>query len=102
MLRHLGKSEIYSQICVCAVGAYLIYNEQRRKEVGMDFSDGLQSPALPLGLAFGMALDEQALTNYAGMTEYEKEKLIAQSKGVKSKEEMQQLIQRISDDSKLT
>lgn len=68
----------------------------------MDFSDGLQSPVLPLGLAFGLALDEQALTNYAGMTEYEKEKLLAESKNVKSKEEMQQLIQRINDDSKLT
>ena len=72
------------------------------KEEDMDFSDGLQSPMLPLGLAFGMALDEQALTNYSGLTEYEKEKLIAESKGVKSKEEMEQLIQRISDDSKLT
>lgn len=64
----------------------------------MDFSDGLQNGnTLPLGLAFGMAMDEQAVNNYGKMTEYEKEKLLAESKNVKSKEEMQQLIQKISD-----
>lgn len=52
---------------------------------------------MPLGLAFGMAMDEQAIDHYGKMTEYEKEKVIAESKGVKSKEEMQQLIQKISD-----
>ncbi|MDE6911983.1 MAG: hypothetical protein K2P44_16180 [Lachnospiraceae bacterium] len=63
----------------------------------MDFSDGFQSSVLPLGLAFGMAMDEQAINNYGKMTEYEKEQVLAQSKSVKSKEEMQQLIQKISD-----
>ena len=58
----------------------------------MDFSDGFQS-----SLAFGMAMDEQAINNYGKMTEYEKEQVLAQSKSVKSKEEMQQLIQKISD-----
>lgn len=52
---------------------------------------------LPLGLAFGMAMKEQALDNYSRLTEYEKEKLIAESKGVKSKAEMQQLIERIEE-----
>lgn len=63
----------------------------------MDFSDGLQSSVLPLGLALGMAMDEQAVTNYGKMTEYEKEKILAESKNVKSKEEMQQLIHKISE-----
>ena len=62
----------------------------------MDYTDNLQS-VLPLGLAFGMAMDEQAINHYGKMTEYEKEKLIAESKSVKSKEEMHQLIQKISD-----
>ena len=44
-----------------------------------------------------MAMDERAIDHYGRMTEYEKEKVIAESKNVKSKEEMQQLIQRISD-----
>lgn len=63
----------------------------------MDFTDGLQSNVLPLGLALGMAMDEQAVNNYGKLTEFEKEKVLAESKNVKSKEEMQQLIQKISD-----
>ena len=63
----------------------------------MDYTDGLQGGVLPLGLAFGMAMDERAIDHYGRMTEYEKEKVIAESKNVKSKEEMQQLIQRIGD-----
>ena len=54
----------------------------------MDYTDNLQS-GLPLGLAFGMAMDEQAINHYGKMTEYEKEQVIARSKDVKSKEEMQ-------------
>lgn len=63
----------------------------------MDYTDEFQDNVLPLGLAMGMAMNEQAVSHYGKMTEYEKEKLIAESKGVKSKEEMQQLIQKISD-----
>lgn len=63
----------------------------------MDYSDDYQNNALPLGLAMGMAMNEQAIDHYGKMTEYEKEKLIAESKGVKSKEEMQQLIQKIGE-----
>lgn len=63
----------------------------------MDFTDGMQQASLPLGLAFGLAMDEKALDNYGKLTEYQKEQLLAQSKSVKSKDEMQQLIQRISD-----
>ncbi|MCD8039862.1 MAG: hypothetical protein LUE96_12415 [Lachnospiraceae bacterium] len=63
----------------------------------MDFTDGMQQASLPLGLSFGLAMDEKALNNYAKMTEYEKEQLLAKSKSVKSKDEMQQLIQKISD-----
>ena len=53
----------------------------------MDYTDGLQGGVLPLGLAFGMAMDERAIDHYGRMTEYEKEKVIAESKNVKSKEE---------------
>lgn len=63
----------------------------------MDYTDEFQGGVLPLGLAFGMAMDEQAINHYGKMTEYEKEKVLAESKNVKSKEEMQQLIQKISD-----
>lgn len=63
----------------------------------MDFTDGMQQASLPLGLSFGLAMDEKALENYSKLTEYEKEQLLAKSKSVKSKDEMRQLIQRISD-----
>ncbi|HBV81861.1 MAG: hypothetical protein OSJ73_15975 [Lachnospiraceae bacterium] len=63
----------------------------------MDYTDGLQGGVLPLGLAFGLAMDEQAINNYGKLTEYDKERIIAESKSVKSKEEMQELIQRIGD-----
>ena len=45
----------------------------------MDYTDNLQS-GLPLGLAFGMAMDEQAINHYGKMTEYEKEQVIARCK----------------------
>ncbi len=63
----------------------------------MDYTDGLQGGVLPLGLAFGLAMDEQAINNYGKLTEYDKERIIAESKSVKNKEEMQELIQRIGD-----
>ena len=63
----------------------------------MGYTDDFQSGVLPLGLAMGMAMDEQAVDHYGRMTEYEKEKVLAESKNVKSKEEMQQLIQKLSD-----
>ena len=52
---------------------------------------------LPLGFALGMAMNQQALDNYGKLTEYEKEKLIAKSRSVKSKEEMEQLIQSLGN-----
>ena len=52
---------------------------------------------LPLGFAMGMAMNERALDNYGKLTEYEKEKQLAESRNVKSKEEMDQLIQRLGD-----
>lgn len=42
-------------------------------------------------------MNEQALDNYGKLTEYEKEKLLAESRNVKSKEEMDHLIQRLGD-----
>lgn len=63
----------------------------------MDFTDGMQQASLPLGLSFGLASNKDVLDNYSNLTEYEKEQLLAQSKSVKNKDEMQQLIQEISD-----
>ena len=45
----------------------------------------------------GMAMNQQALDHYGKLTEYEKERLIAESRGVKSKEEMDRLVERLGD-----
>ena len=63
----------------------------------MSLADGPFSAEMPLGLAFGLAMDQERLDHYGKLTEYEKEKMIAESKGVKSKEEMENLIQKIGD-----
>lgn len=52
---------------------------------------------LPLGFAMGMAMNEQALDHYGRLTEYEKEKLLAESKNVKSKAEMEKIIERLGE-----
>lgn len=59
--------------------------------------DFTSANGLPLGFALGMAMNQQAVEHYGRMTEYEKEKVIAQSRNVKSKAEMEQLIQRLGD-----
>ena len=49
----------------------------------MDYTDGLQGGVLPLGLAFGLAMDEQAINNYGKLTEYVNELILAESIGLK-------------------
>lgn len=63
-----------------------------------DFNGKLtMTDGLPLGFAMGMAMNQQALDHYGKLTEYEKERLIAESRGVKSKEEMDRLVERLGD-----
>lgn len=52
---------------------------------------------LPLGFALSLAMNEQAMNHYAGLTEYEKEKIIAESRNVKSKSDMEKLINRLGE-----
>ncbi|MDE7267668.1 MAG: hypothetical protein K2N89_09405 [Lachnospiraceae bacterium] len=63
----------------------------------MDFTDGMQQASLPLGLSMGLSADDKTVEDYEKLTEYEKEQLIAQSKSVKDKDEMQQFVQRMND-----
>lgn len=67
-------------------------------DVNHQFHDNFMlSNGLPLGLAMGMAMNEQALNNYGKLTEYEKEKLVAESKNVQNKEEMNQIINKLEN-----
>ena len=63
----------------------------------MDFTDGMQQASLPLGLSMELSADDKTVEDYEKLTEYEKEQLIAQSKSVKDKDEMQQFVQRMND-----
>lgn len=51
---------------------------------------------MPVGLGFSMALNEKAMTNFGNMTEEQRQNVIAQSKHVQSKAEMQHLVDQIA------
>ena len=51
---------------------------------------------LPLGLGMALAQNEAAMKRFESMTESEKQALIARCRQVKSKREMQQLVNRLT------
>ena len=57
----------------------------------------MESNMLPLGLGMALAQNEAAMQRFASMTEMEKQALIAQCHQVKSKREMQQLVNQLTD-----
>lgn len=54
---------------------------------------------LPTGLAFSMAMNKQALTNYGKMTDEQRRAILTESRLAKSKDEMSQLVDRIASHS---
>ena len=52
---------------------------------------------LPLGLGMALAQNEAAMKRFESMTEPEKQALIAQCHQVKSKREMQQLVNQLTN-----
>lgn len=50
---------------------------------------------LPLGLAFQMAMNEQAMARFAAMSEPEKQNAIERARNVKSKQEMERLVNEL-------
>lgn len=55
---------------------------------------------IPMGLGFGLAMNEDAMTNFASMTEQEKKQVIEAARNVQSKQEMKNLIQSIADEGR--
>lgn len=53
---------------------------------------------LPIGLGLSLAMNERAMNRFANMTEAEKEKAIAMSKQVKSKREMDRMVNSLAGD----
>lgn len=47
---------------------------------------------MPLGLVFQMSMNDQAMTNFAKMTEDEREKVLECARNTKSKSEMQRIV----------
>lgn len=47
---------------------------------------------LPLGFGMALAMNDAAMSGYAGLTEAEKEKVILQCRDAKTKEEMQKIV----------
>ena len=47
---------------------------------------------IPLGLAFQMAMNEKAMSHFSAMSEKEKENIIERARNVKSKQEMERLV----------
>lgn len=52
---------------------------------------------LPLGLGMALAQNEAAMKRFESMTEPEKQALIQRTHQVKSKREMQQLVNQLTD-----
>lgn len=60
----------------------------------MDSNGGGVYPynGVPLGFGMALAMNRDAFDNYSKLTEAEKEKILAESHNVKSKAEMQEII----------
>ncbi|MCI7108232.1 MAG: hypothetical protein MR945_10250 [Agathobacter sp.] len=56
----------------------------------------IKEDGLPLGLGFGLAMNEEAMTSFASMNDAEKKQVIEVARGVASKEEMQELVSNIA------
>lgn len=57
----------------------------------------VKEDGLPLGLGFGLAMNEKAMNSFASMNEEEKKQVIEAARGMTSKEEMQNLVNNIAD-----
>lgn len=57
----------------------------------------MESNMLPLGLGMALAQNEAAMQRFTSMTEAEKKALIEQCHQVKSKREMQQLVNQLTN-----
>lgn len=53
------------------------------------------SEGVPIGFGLGLAMNETAMSNYSGMSDEEKEKVLDQARQAQSKKEMELLISQI-------
>ncbi|MCI8410259.1 MAG: hypothetical protein HFJ09_13480 [Lachnospiraceae bacterium] len=63
----------------------------------MNINDSLSND-MPEGLGFSMAMNVDAMKNFSKMTEEERKRFMEESRQVKSKSEMNQLVNRLGKD----
>lgn len=56
----------------------------------------IEKDGLPVGLGFSLAMNEQAMSSFAGMGEDEKRQVIEAARSVRSKREMERLVEDIA------
>lgn len=56
---------------------------------GVEMENGKE---MPIGLSFGLAMNEKAMSGYASMSEKEKSQVLDAARNVNSKEEMERLV----------
>lgn len=61
--------------------------------------DYMQNGQLPLGLAMGLGMNTAAMNRFGSMSEAEKEDLIFKARDAKTKEEMERIINSLSEDA---
>ena len=57
----------------------------------------VKEDGLPLGLGFGLAMNENAMRGFSSLEEDEKKQVIDAARGIGSKEEMQQCVNSIAE-----
>ncbi len=58
----------------------------------------MDNQQLPIGLGLSLAMNQRAMERFANMTEAEKEQAIGRSKKVKSKREMDRIVNALAED----
>lgn len=64
--------------------------------------EGYPISGVPLGFGMALAMNEQALQGYAGLTESEKEDIIMRCRDAKSKDEMQKIVNSLVPDGNVS
>ena len=57
----------------------------------------IKEDGLPIGLGFGLAVNEEAMKQFAAMTEEEKQQVIDVARRARSREEIQNLVRNIAE-----
>lgn len=57
----------------------------------------IKEDGLPVGLGFGLAMNEKALGQFSMMTDDEKRQVIDAARGAQTKEQMAQIVKDIAD-----